>query len=348
MKRKESMMNKRIRLDQKTIQLLLIVLFLFAGMAFLQPEKFLRPTNIHSMLVQLPEQGLYALCIAICYLSKGIDLSIVSTANLVGIVNGIMFRTLITPQTTPGEVTGLVLLSLAIALVIGGLCGLLNGFLVAQLGIFPILVTLGTQSIYAGIGMALTQGRAEMNFPEALLNIGNANLFPIGTFEGIPLITIIFLIIFAVMCVVVHKTPYGLKLQWYGSNGKVSFFTGIDNKRVVMTTFIISGLIASLAGMISVARVSSAMADYGGTFVFQALLICVLSGISPLGGKGKIYNIIFSLLAMQILNTGFNMMRISPLIRDSLYGVLLVASLIIELVQRKHQAKRLNRNAVHL
>ncbi len=80
--------------------------------------------------------------------------------------------------------------------------------------------------------------------------------------------------------------------------------------------------------------------------MFETILICVLAGITPLGGRGKIYNIIISLLALQIVSTGFNMMRISPLIRDSLFGFLLVFSILVDYILRKRRMDKLNQSAI--
>jgi simple sugar transport system permease protein len=227
-----------------------------------------------------------------------------------------------------------------VAVAIGILCGALNGFLIAKVGIYPILVTLGTQNAFMGVGMILTRGRAEGNFPQALLDFGNAHVF------GVPLLTVLFLALFAVMCVAVHKTPYGRKLQLLGSNSKASWYSGIDNVKVTFTTYMMSGAIAGLCGMVIMARSNSAKADYGTSYVFQALLTCVLGGISPLGGRGKVYNVLLSLVALQILGTGFNMLRVSPLIRDSIFGFLLVFSILLDYISEKRRTDRLNRKAM--
>ena len=145
-----------------------------------------------------------------------------------------------------------------------------------------------------GIAMMLTQGRAEGNFPQPLMDFGNAMVGPI------PLLTLFFLLLYALMCVVVHRTPYGRKLQWMGSNSKVTWYTGINNRRITYITYMLSGLLAALAGLVIMARTNSAKADYGSTYVFQALLTCVLAGISPLGGTGKYYNLILSIITIQM------------------------------------------------
>ena len=326
------------KIDRKSVQLFLITIALFVAMVILRGDKFLRAKNIQSMLFQLVEPGLFAMCIGIAYLSRGIDLSIVSIANLVGVVNGILLRTLVTED---GSNVGILLvLCVFVALGIGLVCGLINAFFISNVGIFPILVTLGTQNVFMGIAMALTQGRAEGNFPQPLLDFGNATVGPI------PLLTILFLLLFALVCLVVHKTPYGRKLQWMGSNSKVTWYTGIDNPRIIYITYMLSGVLAALAGIVIMARTNSAKADYGSTYVFQALLTCVLAGISPLGGTGKLYNLILSIVAIQITSTGFNMLRVSPLIRDSIFGILLIGSIVIDYISQTRQTRKLNRAAI--
>lgn len=331
----------------KTVQLSVISLILLVVMVLLRGDRFLRPANIDSMLVQLAEPGLFALCISLAYLSRGIDLSIVSVANLVGIVNGIILRN-VSADSPESTVTQTLLLCVILGLAIGAACGLINGFLIAKVGIFPILVTLGTQNLFMGISMILTQGRAEGNFPQQLLDFGNASILKFGEFKGIPAVTVIVLIIFVLICLLVHKTPFGLKLQWFGSNSRVTYFSGINNVSIIFKTYVISGIIAGIAGLIIMARTNSAKADYGTTYVFQALLTCVLAGISPLGGRGKVYNVLLSLIALQILSTGFNMMRISPLIRDSLFGFLLIFSIMLDYAIERRQQARLNRIALRL
>lgn len=326
------------KLDSKTIQLFLITVILFVSMIILRGDRFLRSQNIESMLFQLVEPGLFAMCIAVAYMSKGMDLSIVSIANLVGVVNGILLRTCVAEN---GSNAGILLfLCVIVAIIIGLLCGIFNAFFISNVGIFPILVTLGTQNVFMGIAMAVTQGRAEGNFPQSLLEFGTAMVGPI------PLLTILFLILFVALCLVVHKTPYGKKLQWMGSNSKVTWYTGIDNRKVTYITYMISGVLAALAGIVIMARTNSAKADYGSTYVFQALLTCVLAGISPLGGIGKVYNLILSIVAIQITSTGFNMLRVSPLIRDSIFGALLVISIIIDYIAQNQRTRKLNRAAI--
>jgi simple sugar transport system permease protein len=339
-------LRKKTNLNQQTLQLLAIIAFLLIVMISLKPDRFLRPVNIDSMLLQIAEPGLFALCIAVVYLSKGIDLSIVAIANLVGITNGIILKTMLPAGSGDEKTLFMLIVCMGVALLIGLLCGFMNGLFIAEFKIFPILVTLGTQNLFMGIGLALTKGRAEGNFPPMLLRLGTMNILPAGKFMGIPLVTLFFLLVFVTLCVIVHKTAYGLKLQLFGANERASYFSGINNKKVIYITYMISGIVASLAGLMIMVRTNSAKAEYGGAYVFQVLLICELARITPFGGKGKIYNVLLSLVALQILSTGFNMMRVSPLIRDSLFGFLLVASIALDYLLSRRRTELINKRAV--
>ena len=330
-------MNKKIQLDGKTKQLAIISIALFVIMIILRSDKFLSPANMNSMLTQLVEPGLFAMCITLAYLSGGIDLSIVSTANLVGIVNGMILRTFLPEGANAAP---WLLLCVVVAFAIAVVAGTINGLLIAGMGIPPILVTLGTQSLFMGVAMILTKGTAEGNFPQALLDIGNAQL------AGIPVVTIIFFAIAAILYVIVHKTPFGMKIQLIGANMTAAKYTGINVKATLIKNYILTASLGAIAGMVIMARSNSAKADYGLTYVFQALLTCVLGGVSPLGGKGKVYNVVLSLIALQILSTGFNMLRFSPLIRDSLFGFLLVFTIVIDYFMDKYKLDKMNKLAV--
>ena len=135
----------------KIKQLLGINLAVFLIFALLKPERFLTAYNFESMCFQFPEAGLLTLGIGITMLTAGADLSIVAVANLTATVNGIILLQYMPAGLTGSGVWSWLLLCLAFAAVIGLVCGVINGLLVAKLGIFPILATLGTQNLFTGI-----------------------------------------------------------------------------------------------------------------------------------------------------------------------------------------------------
>ena len=328
------------RINGNTKQLLVICLIIFAVFSIMQPTRFPTLRNLESMCFQFPEPGLFTLGIGITMLTAGADLSIVAVGTLVATLCG-MLLLLKMPQDAGSSVELMyVLLCFVIAVGVGLLCGCLNGLLVAKLGIFPILATLGTQNLFTGISSALTKGQGVFGtFPEALIYLGSGKLFGF-----IPMPLVIFLIALIVITVVIHYTPHGLKTQWFGSNRRASFYCGIDNVRTVFTTYVISSIIGALTGILILARTNTAKYDYGTSYVLQAMLASVLAGISPLGGKGSIPNILLSVLSIQMLDSGFNFLRVSSFVRSSTYGILLIISIAVEylreILKRRRDVRR--------
>jgi len=333
--------KKTFRVNSNTVQLICICIIIFAVFSWLKPSRFPTVRNLESMCFQFPEPGLFTLGIGITMLTAGADLSIVAVANLVATINGLILLRVMPADASAAVQTQYVLLCFAVALGIGLICGSLNGFLVSKLGIFPILATLGTQNLYTGISSALTKGQGVFGtFPESLIFLGSGKLF-----NFIPMPLVMFLIALIIVTVVIHRTPQGLKTQWFGSNRKASFYCGIDNVRTVFITYVIASIIGAFTGILILARTYSAKYDYGTSYVLQAMLACVLAGISPLGGKGNIMNILLSVVSIQLLDSGFNFLRVSSFVRSSTYGILLIISIAVEYLRGYLKQRRDIRNA---
>lgn len=292
------------------------------------------------MMVQISDNGLFALAMAITMIAAGVNLSIVSLGNLVAVIVAIVLKALVTEQTPDINVYMVLLLCLGISLTVGYIAGVINSFLIANLKIPEILATLGTMNIFAGIAMIITKGQGIIGFPQQLLDIGSNHLL------GIPIPFIVFLIVAMILFLIIHKTPFGTQLKLFGMNRKASEFSGIDNKKVVYKTYIISCLIASISGMMIVARTNSATVDYGGTLILITMLIGVLSGIDPAGGTGDVVNIFLALLVMQLLNSGLNLLRVSSFIREMTPATLLIVIVSLEQYLHVRNERILNRRVL--
>jgi simple sugar transport system permease protein len=290
---------------------------------------------------QFPEFGFFTLAIALAMLTGGINLSVVAIGNLVATVTGLFLLSHVPAETSGAAVAPYIILCVVIAVLIGIACGCLNGFLVAYLKIPPILATLGTQNLFTGICMVLTAGSGVYGqFPRAITYIGRGTIF--GFF---PLPLFLFLVTLAVFYIIIHRTPYGFKTQWFGSNDKVSFFSGINNVKTVFITYVYSSVLGALTGILILARTNTAKYDYGVTYVLQALLVSNLAGIA--GGKGNILNILLSVFAIQMVDSGFNFLRISSFVRSSTYGILLIISIALEYsIRHYRQKKEIKRAAI--
>lgn len=322
--------------DGNVLQLFIIVILIFVGMSLLRPDRFPTFQNMRSMAFQSSEIGILTIAIAVTMLTAGIDLSINSTANLAGILAGLVLTHFVPADPTGMQVAMGVTAAIAVALGTGLIGGLFNGFLVAYIGITPILATLGTLTLYAGIATAITEGSTVFGIP-AFQVIGN------GTVVGIPIPLIILIAVAVVISILLNRTSFGLKVYMLGTNPTAARYSGIDNKRILLWTYIISGVLASIAGIVILGRTNSANVDFGGSYILLAILIAVLGGIDPYGGSGKVSGVVLAVIALQLLSTGLNMLLFrysgSNFFKEFAWGALLLIVLVLNYYRQKRQAR---------
>ena len=152
---------------------------------------------------------------------------------------------------------------------LGALCGALNGTLIAKVGIPPILATLGAGDVIMGLAIALTKGSSISGIPDVLQNTINYTVFGF-----IPVTLLAFIGSVLLVSFMLKKKPYGFKLYMMGSNQKASMFSGVKNENVIYTSYIISGVLAAISGLLMCGRFNSARADFGTSYTMQAILIC--------------------------------------------------------------------------
>jgi simple sugar transport system permease protein len=300
-------------------RLAVITVVIFIAMAALSPDRFLSLANITSMAFQFPEFAILALAMTVTMLTGGIDLSVVGIANLTAIIAAMI----LTRITGSGDGVGVLLLALGASLGVGMLAGLFNGVLVALLGLPAILATLGSGLIFTGIAIALTGGSAVMGFPPATAFIGNATVL------GIPAPLILFAVLALAISLLLTRTGFGIKLRMYGTNPLAARYAAIDIDAMLIKTYVLSGGLAAIAGMVVMSRANSAKADYGSSYLLLAVLIAVLGGVNPYGGYGRVIGVVLAVLSMQFLSSGLNMLGVSNFARELIWGSLLIFVMIV-------------------
>ncbi len=306
----------------------LLCLILFAAivvvlMGILNPGKFLTARNLTSLSFQFPELGIFALAIMLSLITAGIDLSIVSTANLAGILAALVLTNAVPASPSSGQLALGIAGAIATALATGGLCGVFNGVLISRVGITPILATLGTMQLFMGISLIITKGPAVHGYPEPFLFIGN------GTLGGVPLPLVIFLTLALVIGILLRKTPFGVNCCLLGTNEQAARFAGIDVRSHLVRTYIITGLLAGAAGIIMIARTNSAKADYGSSYLLQAILVAILGGVRPSGGFGSVSGLTIAVVSLQCLSSGFNLLRLNNFIKEFAWGAFLLVVMVV-------------------
>lgn len=319
-------MTKLKKMDDNVVRLIVILIAFLVIAGITKGGSFLKPSIFQTMGRQLAEYGLMAIGCGICMIAGGIDLSCVYVANLCGIVAGLMM------QKSGSSVAAAILVSL----LIGALCGAFNGFLVAYLKIPAMLATLGSYQLFQGISVVISGGSSVSGIPESYTALGTT------TVMGIPFAFITFVVIVVIMSFIMGKTTFGTRLYLVGTNAKCSTFAGIKNKTILVKTFMISGLISGCAGLLSLARINSAKADFGTSYTMQCILIAVLGGVNPNGGFGSIPGIAIAVLILQMLSSYLNTFpNISNYYRDFIWGAALIGVLIINFIINKKKTAKL-------
>lgn len=301
--------------DRRLIALLVALLLVFG---LLLGDRLFNPTSIRSMAFQLPELGILSLAMMVALLSGGLDLSIIATANLVALTMAYIITSMV--PADPGVLWGVwQIVALLAGLVVALAIGALNGFVIAYLGVSPILATLGSMTLIKGIAIGLTRGGILSSFPAPIVFIGNGSVF------GIPMVVLIFVAAALMMSVVLGRTPFGQTLNMLGSNEAATRYSGVDTRRALVKVYMISSLLAAIGGVVMMARFNSANAAYGESYLLITILAAVLGGISPSGGFGKVGGLVLALVILQLISTAFNLLDFSQFLTLAIWGGTLIA-----------------------
>jgi simple sugar transport system permease protein len=153
-------------------------------------------------------------------------------------------------------------------------------------------------------------------------------------------------VIAGIFALILNRTSYGFNAYMYGTNATAARFSGISNTRVLMRTYWLTGVLAAVAGLVFVARVNSAKADYGESFVLLSVLICVLGGVSVNGGFGGVGGLVLAVLSLQFLSTGLNMYLLevfgssgSTFFRQFAWGALLLLVMVMNYYVEQRRQK---------
>ena len=311
-----SIYQKDPTLSILVIALLFIILLLFVFF----PGKVLTANNFESMAFQLPELGILSLAIMITMLSGGINLSIIATANMAGIVSAFIMTRMITESMT-GSPIPIILLAILAGWLVSVLIGIFNGVLIAYIGVSPILATLGTMTLVGGISILVTKGYVVSGFPEEYQYIGN------GIFLGIPVPFLIFLGLAILVSILLRRTPFGIANYLIGSNETATRFSGINVNRTLVITYALSGLLCGIASTIMISRFNSAKAGYASSYLLITILISVLGGVDPYGGFGRISGLVLALFILQLVSSTFNFLGLSAHLTIAIWGLLLLITI---------------------
>ena len=322
--------KKLLRGDVHIVRLIALAAIWLTFMAIFKFGKFFTAISFQTMGAQFPEFGLMALGVMLCMITGGIDLSVVGVANFAAITAGLLLKTLAADGALPGYGIPLTILC---GMGIGALAGAFNGILVSKIKIPPILATLGSYELFNGIAIVLTKGKAVSKLPMAYSNLVAGKLFNV-----VPAQLLVFVLVAAFVGFLLARTTYGPKLYMLGTSERAARFSGLKNDRLLIKTYLLSGVCAALGGLVMLANYNSARAEYGAVYTLQCVLIVVLGGVSPTGGKGKLSGVLLAILVLQILSSGLNRFpEINSFFIPLIWGGVLLMVMVLNYFTEKGQ-----------
>lgn len=294
---------------------LVALIVLCAIMTIIKP-RFLNPLNVRNILRLSSINGLLAVGMTFVCLTGGIDLSVGAVMGCAGMYSAYFAQASMGLPWFVGVLVGLAM---------GILIGIFNGVCVAYLKVPAFVGTLGSMSIAKGLTFILTNAKPIPNLSDSFKYIGGGL---IGGF--LPLPTIIFAVILLICFLLLYKTRYGRYVIAVGGNVKAARVSGINVKRIIASVYILSGMLAALAGIIMTARVTSGVTSTGEGYETDAIAMVVIGGTSLSGGKGRLWGTIVGILMMVCLSNGLDMLGVTAYYQMIIKGFVVIAAVMLD------------------
>jgi ribose transport system permease protein len=278
---------KGMKIDVKEYGIIVFFLMLMIGLSFVA-KGFSSPENLINVSRQVSLVGIIAVGMTLVMISGGIDLSIGSIMAASGVASAYLMT----------EYGFSPILAGGVGVVLGGLVGLLNGFLIATINIPPFIATLATMAGARGLAYVITQGMPIYGFPDEFSLIGQ------DYFLFIPLPVWIMLLTFVAGIILLNLTPFGKHVYGVGGNEEAARLSGVNVARVKLWVYVINGLLSGLAGIVLLSRIMTAVPNAGNGFEMDVITAVVLGGVSMAGGEGKLRGVFIGVLTMGVLSNG--------------------------------------------
>ncbi|HLW21845.1 MAG TPA: ABC transporter permease [Sphaerochaetaceae bacterium] len=314
-------------LARREASLVILLLVILVPITIRSPQ-FLSGTNINRIANDMSILAIVAIGEFFVILSNGIDLSVGSIIAFTGMASGMLNEAY--PQVP-------VFLILLLGIGLGAIMGTVNGMLVAYGKIPPIITTLGTMSVYRGLTFVLSGGTWVTAHEMTTNYIG----FPRQTFLGISALIWMALIVIGVTYYFSRFSRSGREIYAIGGNATAAKFVGVNEKRIRLMVFVISGTLFGFAGSLWTARYASAVNEMATGFEMQAVAACVLGGVNFAGGAGAIPGVVLGALFLGVLNNALPVVYLSTFYQTLVQGMVVLLALVINTVVDDRKTRKL-------
>ena len=310
-KKKEKVTFNSIWQKYGTMGILVLLLLI---LAIMRPKTFFSTATLTQILSQSSVNILIAMGEFFAILIAGIDLSVGSVVALTGMLSA---------QTMVAGINPL--LAVVLGVLFGGVLGFINGALVNVTGLHPFIITLGTQSIFRGVTLIISNSSAVFGFPASFTKVISYRIFDI-----LPIVAIIAIAVALVLSFLTKKTKLGRNIYALGGNKESAWYSGINVKMHTLIVFIISGICAGIAGIVLLGRVGSAEPAAATGFDTYAIAASIIGGTSFFGGKGKIFGVVMGGFIIGVINYGLNILAVPSVWQQVVMGLLIIGSVALD------------------
>lgn len=308
-------------LKKYTIMIILVVLMvIFASTS----PFFLTFRNITNIITQNTYFIIAAVGLSFVMIGGGIDLSVGFQMSLVGVVTAMGMVEYNLP----------VWFSVLIGLVLGTLLGLLNGLIVANIKVFPLIVTIATSTIFQGVSYLVSQARTFRTYPESF------QYLTAGRILGIPVDVILTIVIVLFAAFVYAKTRFGWNVLALGGNEEAARLAGIKTKRIKISVYAICGFFVALATMVMISKANSTSSAFGPGTEFTCLTAAILGGISFMGGEGNMLGLVAGVFVLAVLGNGMQLAGWGTYAQYIVKGVILLGAVSFDEFQKNSKMKK--------
>ncbi len=305
----------------------LFVLLLAVVVFSITADRFLEPGNLSLIVQQVMVVGTLGIAQTLVILTAGIDLSV----GAIMVLSSIVMAKVSADHGVPGVP------ALALGLLVGTACGLLNGALVTRLRLPPFIVTLGTLNIFFALNLWYSQSATVRGVDMPSLLLWTGKTISLGDTK-ITYGSILMLVLFLVFAWILKNTAWGRHVYAVGDDAEAARLAGVRTNRVLLSVYIVGGLICAVAGWMLIGRIASASPQAGGSANLDSITAVVIGGTSLFGGRGLVIGTLFGALIVGVLRNGLTLGGVDVLWQDFAVGVLIIAAVAIDQWIRKVKA----------
>ena len=293
-------------------------------------SNFYSPSNIMGIFKQTAFNAFLAVGMLLCLITAGIDLSVGANAVFCACLMGALKES--------GVSSGIVLI--LIAIVAGGVVGFINGTLLTRLHLpHPFVSTLGMKNVLWGMALLVTSSKMINNFPKSVEFLGNQTIGSFG--GGFPVGFIVVIVLYVIMHIFLSKTALGRSIYCAGGNMEATRLSGINTANVLTFCYTMSGIMAALAGIVSVGRSGICNgANATQPYDTDAIAACIIGGASFTGGKGTMFGTMLGCLIISVLRNGFTLLSIDSAVQNIVLGLVIILAVLMDVIRAQMEAKR--------